>query len=117
MIEPTGDLRRPRKGFTSMARRKTDWLNPWSIFGEAALLAAEAQGVIALRLARLARGGAAAEAETARMIIEKGTAFLAANAAAAAALPVGGVALAAETVVATFRRSVRANHRRLSRRP
>ena len=50
------------------------------------------------------------------MVFEKGTAFIAANAAAAAVLPVGGVAAAAETVVATYRRSVSANHRRLSRR-
>ena len=50
------------------------------------------------------------------MILEKGTAFLAANVAAAAVLPIGGVAAAAETVMATYRRSVRANHRRLSRR-
>jgi len=99
-----------------MARHKSSWPNPWLTMGEAALLAAEAQGVIALRLARLARGGRHAEAEAARMIIEKGAAFLAANAAAAAALPVGGVVLAADTVMATYRRWVHANHRRLSRR-
>jgi hypothetical protein len=99
-----------------MAQKKSRWPNPWLTFGEAAMLAAEAQGVIALRLARLGRGGRHANSEAARMIIEKGTAFLAANAAAAAVLPFGGVTLAADTVIATYRRSVRANHRRLSRR-
>jgi hypothetical protein len=98
-----------------MTRKRFDWPNPWLTFGEAALLAAEAQSVIALRLARLARGGKRAQAEAARMVIEKGTAFLAAQAAAAAALPIGGAALAADTVITTYRRSVRANHRRLSR--
>jgi len=98
-----------------MARRSPDWPNPWLTLGEATMLAAEAQSVIALRLARLARGGKRAQAEAARMIIEKGTAFLAAQAAAAAVLPIGGATLAADTVITTYRRSVRANHRRLSR--
>jgi hypothetical protein len=98
-----------------MARRKADWPNPWLMFGQAAILAAEAQGVIALRLGRLARGGKHAQTEAARMVMEKGTAFLAAQAAAAAVLPFGGAALAAETVLTTYRRAVRANHRRLSR--
>jgi hypothetical protein len=98
-----------------MTRKKSTWPNPWLMVCEAALLAAEAHGVIALRLARLARGGRPAETEAARMIIEKGAAFLAANTAAAAALSIGGVPLAADIVIATYRRSVRANHRRLSR--
>jgi hypothetical protein len=99
-----------------MARRKAGWLNPWLTLGQAAMLATEAQGVIALRLARLARGGAQAQTEAARMVIEKGTVFLAAQAAAAAVLPVGGAALAANTVITTYRRAVRANRRRLTRR-
>lgn len=99
-----------------MSRKRSTWPNPWATMGEAALLAAEAQGVIALRLARLARGGRHAEAEAARMILEKGAAFVAANAALAAALPIGGAALAADIVIATYRKSVQANHRRLSRR-
>jgi hypothetical protein len=98
-----------------MTRRNLNWLDPWLTLGEATMLAAEAQRVIALRLVRLSRGGKRARAEAARMIIEKGTAFLAAQAAAAAALPIGGATLAASTVISTYRRSVRANHRRLSR--
>lgn len=99
-----------------MARKKSTWPNPWLTIGEATMLAAEAQSVIALRLARLARGGRHAEAEAARMVIEKGTAFLAANAAAVAAVSMGGMPLAADIMIATYRQSVRANHRRLSRR-
>ena len=110
-----------------MARKRFDWPNPWLTLGEETMLAAEAQSVIALRLARastqddvlpdarLAGGGKRGRAEAARMILEKGTAFLAAQAAAAAALPIGGAALAVDTVITTYRRSVRANHRRLSR--
>lgn len=98
-----------------MTRRRSGWPNPWLTLGAATMLAAEAQSVIALRLVRLSRGGKRARAEAARMIIEKGTAFLAAQAAAAAVLPIGGATLAADTVITTYRRSVRANRRRLSR--
>ena len=99
-----------------MAGKKSPWPNPWLTIGKAAMLAAEAQGVVALRLARLARGGRRAEAEAACMVIEKGAAFLAANAAAAAALSIGGMPLVADVVIATYQRSVHANRRRLSRR-
>jgi hypothetical protein len=98
-----------------MARKKL-WTNPWETFGRAAVLSAEAQSVIALRLARLSRGGQLAQSEAARMVIEKGTTFLAAQAAAAVALPFGGMMFAAETAMATYRHSVRANYNRLSRR-
>jgi hypothetical protein len=80
------------------------------------MLAGEAGSVIALRLARLARGGKRAELEATRMVLEKGTAFVTAQLAAAAVLPTGGATAAADTFIATYRRSVRANHRRLSRR-
>ena len=98
-----------------MLRRRSDWPNPWLTLGQAGILAAEAQTVIVLRLACLARGGRPAQTEAARMLVEKGIAFVAAQTAAAAVLPFGGAALAAETVITTYRRAVRANHRRLSR--
>jgi hypothetical protein len=98
-----------------MARTKADWPNPWLTLGQAAILAAEAQSVIALRLARLARGGRPAQIEAARMIVEKGIAFATAQVAAAAVLPLGGAPLAVDTVITTYRRAVRANRRRLSR--
>jgi hypothetical protein len=97
-----------------MARRKAGRPAAW--LGKAAVLTAEAQSVIALRLVCLSRGGKRAHTEAARMFIEKYTAFLAAQAAAASALPFGGLPLAADTVINTYRRSVRANRRRLSRR-
>ena len=98
-----------------MLRRRSDWPNPWLTLGQAGILAAEAQTVIVLRLACLARGGRPAQTEAARMLVEKGIAFVTAQTAAAAVLPFGGAALAAETVITTYRRAVRANRRRLSR--
>ena len=70
----------------------------------------ESQRVMSLRLARLAAGGAAAEAEAQRMILEKGSAFF----EAATTLALGG---SASKVIRRYRSHVRANERRLSRRP
>ncbi|AWB21591.1 hypothetical protein DA075_12240 [Methylobacterium currus] len=71
-------------------------------------LGLEAQTVVALRLAKLSLGGAAAQAEAQRMVTEK----LEAAAEAAMTLATGGTA---ERVVRDYRRKVRANARRLSR--
>jgi hypothetical protein len=47
-------------------------LNPWVSFGmKACQIGLEAQTVIALRMIRLATGGARAEAEASRMVTEK----------------------------------------------
>lgn len=72
------------------------------------MLALESQQAIGLRMLALAWGGAAAEAEAARMISEK---ILAANAAGLAAI--GGAS--ADKIVRGYRRKVRANIKRLSR--
>jgi hypothetical protein len=77
---------------------------------DATLLGLESQRVVSLRLARLAAGGVAAEAEAQRMVLEKGTAFL----EAATTLALGG---SAKTVISRYRTHVRANERRLMRRP
>lgn len=69
----------------------------------------EAQRVIALRLAKLAQGGAAAEAESHRMVAEK----LTAAAEAATSLATGK---SPGSVVRRYRTIMRANERRLSRR-
>ena len=69
----------------------------------------EAQRVIALRLAKLSRGGAAAEIESRRMITEK----LVAATEAASALATGK---SPHAVVRRYRTLMRANERRLSRR-
>ncbi|AWN53798.1 hypothetical protein [Methylobacterium sp. 17Sr1-1] len=71
-------------------------------------LGLEAQTVVALRLAKLSQGGAAAQAEAQRMVTEK----LEAAAEAAMTLATGGTA---ERVVRDYRRKVRANAHRLSR--
>jgi hypothetical protein len=72
------------------------------------MLTLEAQQAIWLRTQRLARGGAAAEAEASRMVSEK----VEAGAAAARAL-IGGAST--DRVVKGYRRKVRANIKRLSR--
>lgn len=75
---------------------------------ETAMLAADSQRVIALRLAKLARGDVAAQFEAHRMITEK---------MAAAAEAAGSIALGASPVaiVKDYRRRVSANMRRLGR--
>jgi hypothetical protein len=76
----------------------------------------DAQRVVALRLARIAAGGAAADVECRRMVSEKVAAYAAAQTAAAAALVTGkGLQTAATAALAPVKRAVRANHRRLSR--
>ena len=72
------------------------------------MLAAESQQVIWLRTMRLAAGGSAAQSEARRMVHEK---FLAAG------FESGRMALGAtgDSVVRRYRKSVRANVRRLSR--
>ena len=72
------------------------------------LLAIESQEVIGLRLAKLAMGGSAARREAELMVHEKVMAFGEAFATASA----GG---SSDSVVAFYRRKVRANRRRLAR--
>ena len=67
----------------------------------------EAQRVIGLRLAKLAQGGTAAEAEAHRMVTEK----IAAAAEATTALAVGK---SPRSVVRRYRTIMRANERRLN---
>jgi hypothetical protein len=89
---------------------------PWKLWTDAWQVGFDAQRVIALRLARISAGGAAANAECRRMVSEKVAASAAAQAAAAAALVSGkGLDKAATAALAPLKRAVRANHRRLSR--
>jgi hypothetical protein len=83
-----------------------DWLR---LTFDAALLGFESQRVVGLRLACLAAGGAVAEAEAQRMVLEKGTAFV----EAATTLALGG---SAGKVIRRYRTHVQANERRLMRR-
>jgi hypothetical protein len=69
-----------------------------------------------MRLVRISAGGAMANAECRRMVSEKVSATVAAQAAAAAALfGCKGAEMAATAALAPVKRAVRANHRRLSR--
>ncbi|HET6972063.1 MAG TPA: hypothetical protein VFH92_13120 [Phenylobacterium sp.] len=80
-------------------------------------LSAEASGVVALRMMKLAAGGAAATAEAERMVAEKLTAAAEVQAQAWASALSGAGHLAPQRAVTQVRRKVRANYRRLSRTP
>ena len=85
-------------------------INQWlRLTFDATLLGLETQRVVSLRLACLSAGGAVAEAEAQRMVLEKGTAFV----EAATTLAFGG---SAAKVIRRYRTHVRANERRLTRR-
>ena len=85
-----------------------------ALYLEAAMLAIEAQQVMALRMMRLWMGGAAAEAEVSRMISEKAVAATAAGLGVMAGLAAGhGDAEIARRAVRDYRRRVGANRRRL----
>lgn len=87
-------------------------LNTWF---ESVRFAYEVQGVISMRLMRLAQGGPQAAAEADRMIAEKIDALADAEVALLNALAHGeGFAIAAERAYLPVRRCVQANSRRLS---
>jgi hypothetical protein len=86
------------------ARKRQTWL---SLMMESASLVLEAQHVIALRAARLAAGGAAAQTEAARMMSEKVTACVEASTMLA-------LGRSPQMVVRRYRTRVRANARRLT---
>ena len=88
----------------------------WKDWIDAAALGLEAQGVIAMRLLKIAAGGPAADAECQLMVAEKFAAAVAAQAAVANALARGrSIHDAAALALVPMRRRVRANHRRLMR--
>ena len=86
-----------------------------SVARDAARLAADAQSVVALRLFRLARGGAAGRKEARRMVAEKADALVQAQFAMARSIMAGkpAPALLHETI-GIYGRRVRHNRRRLS---
>jgi hypothetical protein len=93
-------------------------LNPWlTLSFKAFQLGLEAQSVVALRMMRLASGGAGTEAEMSRMVFEKAAAVAEAQIAATAAVMAGHKDhVVAGKALTVFRKRVRANKRRLSRR-
>jgi hypothetical protein len=92
--------------------------NPWfSLTLKTIQLGLEAQSVIALRMMRLAAGGAAAPTEARRMISDKIAAGVEAQAVAASSFAAGHKnTVIAGKVLQAVKKRVRANKRRLSRR-
>jgi hypothetical protein len=92
--------------------------NPWlSLSLKAFQLGLEAQSVIALRMLRLAAGGAKAQIEANRMVTEKVAAAAEAQTASAVAAARGSKThVVAGKALYTYRKRVRANRRRLSRK-
>jgi hypothetical protein len=92
--------------------------NPWLTLGLKTIqMGVEVQSVIALRMLRLAAGGARMEAEVTRMITEKPAAAAEAQAVAAVAAMKGHPQhVVAGKTLKVFKKRVRANKRRLSRR-
>ena len=97
-----------------MSKNSRLW-NPWfGLFAQMAALSLEAQQVMALRMWRLARGGARAEAEAQRMVAEKLAALSEAQVGAAAVMLRGGKHKAmAKNTLRVYRKRVRRNKRRL----
>jgi hypothetical protein len=92
--------------------------NAWCALSlQAAKLGWEAQGVIALRMMRLATPSAGSRTEARRMVTEKVTALAEAQAATVAAVIKGGKShRVAKKVLGVYKKRVRANRRRLTRR-
>jgi hypothetical protein len=97
-----------------MSKNSRLW-NPWfGLFAQMAALSLEAQQVMALRMWRLARGGARAEAQ--RMVAEKLAALSEAQVGATAVMLRGGKHKAmAKNTLRVYRKRVRRNKRRLGR--
>src|SRR5262249_58981053 len=92
-------------------------LNLWHAYIRAAQVGWDANLVVAMRLMRLAVGGALAQREAQRMVAEKVAAIAEAQAAAITKMIMGGgMAGATKSASAIYQRKVRANRRRLNRR-
>jgi hypothetical protein len=96
-------------------------LQAWNVWCTLSLQAArlgwEAQGVIALRMMRLATQSAGSQTEARRMVTEKVAALAEARAAAAVVAIKGGKnQKVAKKVLGVYKKRVRANRRRLTRR-
>lgn len=94
--------------------------NPWTTWFDLAAdswrLGLEAQTVVGLRLAKLATGDAAAAAEAQRMVAEKMLAAAEAQVRAMGDAFAGQGRQTPKRTLALYRRKVRANRKRLSRR-
>jgi hypothetical protein len=92
--------------------------NPWfALTFKVAQLGFDAQSVVALRMMRLASGGAGTKAEMSRMVVEKAAALAEAQVAATTAVMAGRKDhVVVGKALNIFKKRVRANKRRLSRR-
>jgi hypothetical protein len=92
-------------------------LNPWiKLASQMAALSWEAQQVIALRMFRIAQGGRRGHKEISTMTAEKVKTLVEAQLALARIAPRSSHQ-AAKTVLGVYRKRVRRNKGRLSRRP
>lgn len=96
-----------------MRRRKTSWPK---IAGVTFKLGASASTVVALRMAKLAKGGSAAKRESKRMVQEKMKAALDANVDAARSIAAGKAHHVPVRMLALYQKRVGANLRRLLRK-
>lgn len=88
--------------------------NPWLRLNLSMMqLGAEASGVMALRMMKLAAGGPAASAEAERMVSEKILTAAEVGSRAWTGAWTGSAHLTPQRTVALYRRKVRANRRRL----
>ena len=89
----------------------------WKPWLDAMRFGFEVQSVIALRLIKIAAGGAESNTEVTRMVTEKVKALAEAQTAGAVALAQGkSVKAATKRAITLIKRSVRANHRRLTKK-
>jgi hypothetical protein len=95
---------------------KSLWQTWFDLTADSWRLGMEAQAVVALRLTKLASGDAAAMAEAHRMVSEKVLAAAEAQTRTLGEVMTGRGHLAPKRNLALYRRKVRANRRRLSRR-
>jgi hypothetical protein len=105
-----------RIGKDQMSNAFRVWNNWFSLSSQTAMLALETQCVRALRLMRIARGGALGRSEASRMVTEKVQALGEAQAAAAVGSLTGrNRRHIAKKVAGVYKKRVRANRRRLAR--
>jgi hypothetical protein len=114
-IDPTlNHLLRP--GLSCLMKAEGLIMLPWKPWLDAMIFGYEVQSVIALRLLKIATGGAGSDVESTRMVTEKVKALAEAQTAGAVALAQGKSVKAAKRAMTPIKRSVRANHRRLTKK-
>ncbi len=95
-----------------MSKKSPDWAR---LFADSMMLGLNANLVIGLRLAKLARGGSAAGEESRLMLEEKLQAAQDANVSAVKAILAGKAHLAPKRAMSVYQRRVRRNLARLSK--